>query len=259
MKTITIKGIEIGQGVPKVIAPIVEKTTDEILIKAQRLNELEIDVVEWRADYYDDAMYIEKVLSTIEHLRDTLSNKLIIFTFRTKKEGGEKKISMKEYTAINKAIAESGNTDLIDIEIFSGDNVVLENITNIHNAGVKVICSNHDFLKTPDEDNLIFRLRKMQNMGADLSKIAVMPQTPKDVLTLLSATDKMQTKYAVRPIITMAMGPLGLISRISGEIFGSAMTYGAVGQGSAPGQIQIEELTPILNTIHKSVHNYSHE
>lgn len=259
MKTLTIKDIEIGQGIPKVIAPIVEKTKEDILEKAHTFNGLEIDIVEWRVDYYEDALCIKEVLDIIKNMRSIVINKLIVFTFRTKKEGGVKTISKEEYTALNKAVAESADVDLIDIEILSGDNIAMENIVNIHNAGVKVIGSSHDFHKTPDEDEIIFRLRKMQDMGVDLCKIAVMPQTPKDVLTLLSATNQMHIKYSITPIITMSMGPLGLVSRISGEIFGSAMTYGAVGQGSAPGQIQIEELTPILDTIHKSVCEYAHE
>ena len=57
-------------------------------------------------------------------------------------------------------------------------------IDAIHASGAKVIASNHDFDKTPAKSDLIYRLRKMQDMGADIPKMAVMPQTKKDVLTL---------------------------------------------------------------------------
>lgn len=49
----------------------------------------------------------------------------------------------------------------------------------------------------------------MQELGADIPKIAVMPQSRKDVLTLLSATEEMASKYADRPIITMSMSATG--------------------------------------------------
>lgn len=124
---------------------------------------------------------------------------------------------MSAYTALNKSVAQSGNVDLVDVEIFSGDEVVNENITNIHDAGVLVVGSNHDFFKTPDKDDIVSRLRRMQDMGADIPKIAVMPQTAEDVLTLLAATNEMHNKYADRPIITMSMGSLGVISRLSGK------------------------------------------
>ena len=49
------------------------------------------------------------------------------------------------------------------------------------------------------------RLRKMQSFDADIPKIALMPQSTSDVLTLLAATLEMQEQYADRPIITMSM------------------------------------------------------
>lgn len=89
--------------------------------------------------------------------------------------------------------------------------------------------SNHDFHKTPAQEDIIYRLRRMQDLGADLPKIAVMPQSPQDVLTLLSATLTMKEKYATQPLITMSMGKIGSVSRVTGRLFGSAMTFGTVG------------------------------
>ena len=253
MKFIEIKDLIIGQGIPKIIVPIVGKTKDEIIYKAQEISDMDIDVVEWRADYYEDVFNIEKVYSILKDLKATLNDKIILFTFRTKKEGGEKEISMEVYTVLNRCVAQSGKVDLIDVEIFSGDEVVNENIRNIHEAGVLVVGSNHNFFETPDKDDIVSRLRKMQDMGADIPKIAVMPQSLKDVLTLLDATNKMHKKYADRPIITMSMGPLGVISRLSGEVFGSSMTFGAVGQISAPGQIPVGELIAALEVLHRAL------
>ncbi len=253
MKTYKVKDIIIGESTPKIIVPIVGKTEEEIIEKASSFTKYKIDVVEWRVDFYNDVGDTNKLLSTLEKLRETIPNTPLIFTFRTKKEGGEKDISMGEYTALNKAIAQSGKVDLIDVEIFSGDDVVEENIKNIREAGVLVVGSNHDFFKTPEKDEIVSRLRKMQNMGADIPKIAVMPQSTEDVLTLLAATNEMHTKYADRPIITMSMGPLGVITRLSGEVFGSSMTFGAVGAVSAPGQIPVEELATCLRILHQSL------
>ena len=85
-----------------------------------------------------------------------------------------------------------------------------------------MVGSNHDFGGTPDKADLLFRLRKMQELGADIPKIAVMPRCPGDVIALLDATQEMSGKYADRPIITMSMGA-GVVSRLCGEYFGSAM------------------------------------
>ena len=115
-----------------------------------------------------------------------------------------------------------------------------------------VVGSNHDFNKTPSKDELVSRLRKMQEMGADLPKIAVMPQNTHDVLILLDATQEMYHQYANRPIITMSMSATGVISRICGEVFGSSMTFGAVGKVSAPGQIPVERLNTATEILHQA-------
>ena len=93
----------------------------------------------------------------------------------------------------------------------------------------------------------------MQDMGADIPKMAVMPQTKKDVLTLLSATEEMASDYADRPIITMSMAGLGSISRIACEAFGSCLTFGSGAQASAPGQIGAEELHQALQIVHDAL------
>lgn len=253
METIKIRNIEIGTGKPKIIVPIVEKTTETIAAQGKKLAAEKLDVVEWRVDFFDEVFAIDKVLAAAKELRAALGDIPILFTFRTKKEGGEKEISMEAYTKLNKVIAESGFVDLVDVEIFSGDYIVRENIANIHKAGIKVVGSNHDFFGTPAKADLIYRLRKMQDMGADIPKIAVMPKNKKDVLTLLCATEEMYTDYADRPIITMSMAGTGSISRLAGEVFGSSMTFGCVGKGSAPGQIGARDLSQVLDVIHAAL------
>lgn len=250
IKTMKVRNIEIGAGTPKIIVPIVGKSAAEILQKAQSFPGMGIDVVEWRVDFYEDVFETERVLDTLGKLRVILQDIPILFTFRTKREGGEKEISMEEYTVLNQAAAKSGDVDILDVEIFSGDDVVKTIIDTAHEAGVLVVASNHDFFATPAKDEIVTRLRKMQGMGADLPKIAVMPACTADVLTLLAASSEMHERYADRPIITMSMAATGVISRLSGEVFGSAMTFGAVGQVSAPGQIPIEKLAQVLDILH---------
>lgn len=245
--------VEVGAGTPKVIVPIVGKTEAEIIAKGTEIADMQFDVVEWRVDFYEDVFDTAKVLATLAKLRAALGSKPILFTFRTKGEGGEKEISMPDYTALNTAVIASGNADACDVEIFSGDEVVRSIIDAAHKAGKVVVASNHDFGKTPSQADLVYRLRKMQDMGADLPKIAVMPQSKQDVLTLLSATEEMSRCYADRPIITMSMAATGVISRLCGEVFGSAMTFGAVGKVSAPGQIPVEKLSQCLDIIHNAL------
>ena len=250
MNTIKVRDIEIGAGAPKIIVPIVGVTKEDILNEAKTFDSIPVDVVEWRVDWFEHVFEFDKVEDVLKELRTALGNIPLLLTFRTKKEGGEKAIDTKDYKELNLRAAKTGYVDFIDVEIFTGDDVVREIIDGAHAAGVKVIASNHDFFKTPAKSDIIYRLRKMQDMGADIPKIAVMPQSRRDVLTLLCATEEMVTDYADRPIITMSMAGTGVISRLCGEVFGSSMTFGAAKKASAPGQMGVNDLNTVLDLLH---------
>lgn len=253
MNSVKVRNIEIGTGIPKICVPIVDVTREEIFRAGETICAVGTDIVEWRADWYEDVFLFEKVEETAKGLRKILGETPILFTFRTAQEGGERKISAADYIELNKKIAETGYVDMIDVEVFMGDDVVKEMIAVAHEHGVKVIASNHDFQKTPEKEEIISRLCHMQTLGADISKIAVMPQKKKDVLTLLSATEEMISEYADRPIVTMSMAGTGVISRVCGELFGSALTFGAAGKVSAPGQMEVKDLQKVLTLLHKSL------
>lgn len=253
MNTVKVRNIEIGAGAPKIIIPIVGVTKEEILDAARSFASVTYDVVEWRVDWFEGVFDFAKVEEVLKELREILGDKPLLMTFRTSKEGGEKAISDADYIDLNVKAANTGYVDFVDVEIFTGDDVVSTIIEKAHAAGVKVIASNHDFHKTPSKADIIYRLRKMQDMGADIPKIAVMPQNKKDVLTLLAATEEMASDYADRPIITMSMAGTGVISRLCGEVFGSSMTFGAVGKASAPGQMGAEDLNTVLALLHDAM------
>lgn len=253
MNTVQVKNVTIGEGLPKIIVPIVGQTKDEIIAAAKSFANVELDIVEWRVDWFEGVFDFDQVKDVAQALRDVLQDTPILFTIRTAKEGGEKAIEPEAYVELNQNIAKTGLVDLVDVEAFTGDDYVAQIIEVAHQNNVKVVASNHDFDKTPDQADIVSRLRKMQEQGADIPKIAVMPNNKKDVLTLLAATEEMATNYADRPIITMSMAGTGLISRLCGEVFGSAATFGAVGKVSAPGQMNAEDLNTILTLIHKSL------
>ena len=253
MNPVKVRNVEIGTGLPKICVPIVGVTKEAILDAARIIKTTAADVVEWRVDWYEDIFDFEKTAETMKALRDVLGDTPILFTFRTSKEGGEKAIDTDAYVELNQKAAKTGLIDLVDIEAFTGDDAVKAVVNTAHECGVKVVASNHDFHKTPDKEEIVSRLRRMQELGADIPKIAVMPQNKKDVLTLLCATEEMASEYADRPIITMSMAGTGVISRLCGEVFGSALTFGAVGKASAPGQMGAAELKTVLDLLHNSL------
>lgn len=250
MNAVKVRNIAIGEGMPKICVPIVGATKEAILEEARAITKLPADVVEWRIDWFEGVFDWAQMEDVLKALRETLGEMPILMTFRTSKEGGEKAIDDETYAEINIKAAQTGLIDIIDVEIFTGDEVVEKIIEGAHEAGVKVVASNHDFDKTPDKDDIVGRLCKMQELGADIPKIAVMPQSKKDVLTLLIATEEMATEHADRPIITMSMAGNGVVSRLAGETFGSALTFAAAAKASAPGQMEVNDLKKVLELIH---------
>ncbi len=253
MNPVVIRKIKIGEGMPKICVPIAEATREEIISSARDIRRIGADIAEWRADWYEDVFDFEQVERTAGELRAVLGDMPVLFTFRTAKEGGEREVERETYIALNQRAAESGYIDLVDAEVFVGDDAVKAIIEKAHGCGVKVIASNHDFSDTPAKEEIVSRLCRMQKLGADILKIAVMPQSEKDVLTLLAATEKMSAEYADRPIVTMSMAGMGVISRLCGETFNSAITFGSAGKASAPGQIDVEDLRTVLGILHKNM------
>lgn len=253
MNSVLVRNIKIGEGIPKICVPVTGITRNEILQSSEEISRIGADIVEWRVDWYKDVFTFTEVETTAKELRSMLGDIPLLFTFRTIKEGGEKAIDKEAYAELNQKIMKTGYIDMADVEVFAGDDVVTTIIQSAHECGVKVVASNHDFYKTPAKEEIVSRLRKMQQLGADILKIAVMPQNKKDVLTLLEATEEMYSKYADCPVITMSMSGTGVISRLSGEVFGSAVTFGAVGKASAPGQMGVEDLKIMLRLLHKSL------
>jgi 3-dehydroquinate dehydratase-1 len=234
-----IRGAEIGSGKPKVVVPIVGGSQKEILEDTRSCMFSAPEIIEWRVDFYDKLLSIDDLQETLNLLRLIIGDIPLIFTIRTEEEGGNIHISNSKYAELLKFAAGTKQVDIIDVELFKVEKI--DNIVNdLHSLGTLVILSNHDFEKTPSTNELINRLCCMQDLNADICKIAVMPRTTIDVLILLSATNEMKIKYAKKPFVTMAMGGMGSISRITGEIFGSSLTFGNAGKSSAPGQITVK-------------------
>ena len=249
MASIMVRELEIGAGIPKICVPIVECSEEAILAAAEKIAVSSADLVEWRVDWFEHIFDFEKVQEVLGKLNNILKNKPILFTCRTEAEGGKILLTEDQYQSLNKSVIESGQTDLVDVEML-GDSVALQNLVDFaHQHGVKVVGSSHDFQTTPDKEEMISRLLYMQKMGVDIAKIAVMPKDSQDVLTLLSVSEEMNREHGSTPVVAIAMGKQGMISRVAGEIFGSAITFGTVGKSSAPGQMDVEELKAIMKLI----------
>lgn len=242
----TVGQVTFGTGKPKVCIPIIKRTAEEIKKEAESLQDFSCDVMEIRLDYFEDGLNQEKVVALLTDIKRQ-QKKPVIATFRTKEEGGELAITKEAYKQLLQAIILSQATDLIDIEYGCGEESAKELIQCAKDNQVGTILSSHSFFYTPKKEEMVALLKRMQQLEADLPKLAVMPQTEQDVLSLMEATIEMKQQHTKTPVVTMSMGKLGMISRISGAFTGSAMTFAIHEEASAPGQIPCSELNQVLN------------
>lgn len=249
MKEVMVRDVCIGHGTPKLCVPIVGRTGEEVLEQAAKVAALPLDLIEWRADWLQPE---EDAMAVLSALRVAVGTRPLLVTFRTAAEGGERQPTFAEYLTFCRDAAASGCADLLDVELFCREDGAEQVLEAVHRTGVPVVMSSHDFHATPRRKEMFARLQRMQEMGAEIAKLAVMPQSHKDVLRLMDVT--LQAKKELEcPIITMAMGPLGVVSRMAGEFFGSALTFGAGEQASAPGQMPATALRQVLDAMHASM------
>ena len=249
MESLKIRNMELGAGRPKICVPLTGSDQEQLQAEAEAAMKKSIDLVEWRGDCFCRVHDLTEMEQTAKILRQQMGDCPILFTCRT--EDGRFSISIRDYIELNKRMIATGCIDLVDIELFMGDMVCRELVEYAHAHHVAVVISNHEFEQTPDVDVMVRRLQSMRYLGADVPKIAVMPKNNRDVLKLLQATDTFNQWFGDCPIITMSMGKMGVISRLCGETFGSALTFATVGKASAPGQISVDEVETILDILHQ--------
>ncbi|MDR3432403.1 MAG: type I 3-dehydroquinate dehydratase [Rouxiella aceris] len=253
-EAITIRHTVIGTGMAKIIIPTTGTTADQVLAQAKTIgSNADADLIEYRIDYLDFATNAAKVGELGKQVAAAVNGKPLILTFRTQAEGGMKAISDKAYGDLYLSLIKEGFIDILDVEMFRDQKVVQQVVSAAHKAGIKVVMSSHDFNKTPSVTDIVSRLRKQDAMGADILKIAVMPHNPEDVVNLMDATAQIRDNYSRKPLLTMSMGGLGAVSRLSGEVFGDDLTFGMLGSPSAPGQIEAHQLHQSMETLHMAL------
>ncbi|WP_347017493.1 type I 3-dehydroquinate dehydratase [Acinetobacter seifertii] len=233
----------------KTIVPITAKTKEQALAQAQVIaNTADADLAEFRIDLLSFASDTKQVIALGHELKKILGHKPMIATIRTKNEGGQLEISDADYGKTYQAYLKNPFMDWLDVEMFRDQKVVSEIVQKAHQKKVLVVMSNHDFQKTPSQDEIEKRLLKQDQMGADILKIAVMPKSKQEVFTLMNATLKV-SQQTTKPLLTMSMGQLGTISRVATANMGGSYSFGMIGQASAPGQIDVTKLKQILQTV----------
>ncbi|GMH07775.1 hypothetical protein Nepgr_009615 [Nepenthes gracilis] len=220
-----------------ICAPVMAETVDQMLIQIRKAKEQGADLVEIRLDYL-------KNFSPNHDLEDLIRQSSLpaLVTFRPTWEGGQYDgDESKRQGALQRAV-ELG-ASYIDIELKAADEF-LKSIDGKKPERVKIIVSSHNYQNTPSVEELGNLVARIQATGADIVKIAT---------TALDITDSARIfqvlAHSQVPIIGIAMGEKGLMSRILSAKFGGFLTFGVLeaGEVSAPGQPTIKDLLDLYN------------
>ncbi|MBN3868468.1 type I 3-dehydroquinate dehydratase [Gluconobacter kondonii] len=235
---------------PSILVPVTSAHPDEALefIKSTK-NREDFDIFELRIDCLTNALNTELVVNYVSNALKLAHGKRIVLTFRTAQEGGNTFIPPDDYLKLYDAILNVAKPEFIDIEFNRGRNCVQRAIEIARKNNISIILSSHDFDKTDSQIDLVNRMEMMRKFDVDVVKMATMPNTIHDVLNLMAATATMRSRHPGLSLITMSMGSLGVISRLTGEIFGSDATFGKIDNSSAPGQIDVSLLKTILEKV----------
>ncbi|HUR89925.1 MAG TPA: type I 3-dehydroquinate dehydratase [Ramlibacter sp.] len=237
---------------PAVCAPLVARSAEALIEECKAVVAKKPDVIEWRVDFFEGIGDPRTVVKTAACLKTTAAGIPILFTRRNERQGGEK-IPLREQEVVDlyRAVCANGATDLVDFEMDNEPTHVAAVRDYARAMQIPLVLSFHDFNATPMVDDLVAKFERAQALGADVAKIAVMPKSNDDVFVLLAATSRASRQLLI-PVISMAMGQVGAITRTNGWLFGSALTFAVVTGSSAPGQMPIEEVRSVIEAMKRA-------
>lgn len=195
---------------------------------------LDADIIEWRADYLPK----EVILQVAPAIFEKFAGRELVFTLRTRSEGGQIELSPEEYIHLIKEVAQLYQPDYIDFEYYSYKDV-FEEMLDFPN----LILSYHNFQETPE--NMMEILSELTSLNPKLVKVAVMAHTEQDVLDLMNYTLGFKTLNPEQEYVTISMGKVGKVSRITADVTGSSWSFASLDEASAPGQISLANMKKI--------------
>ncbi len=191
--------------------------------------------LELRLDYLDPSAL------TVSNLSEwaALAGVPVIATFRRKANGGEfPGDEAEQMQVVNAAI--QAKVAYVDLEIETIENSLHGNLSSLKCRGTRIIASYHHFEATPSDLQTTFE--RLRVTLPDVLKIATQARSFSDNHRLLELITRGEKNRM--PVIAVAMGELGIYSRILAPSLGAMLTYGSLEEGleTAPGQVTAEDL-----------------
>ncbi len=243
-KPVSIKHSRISAGgaIPLVCAPILASSPKKAANQARIIASANIlpDIIEIRLDS-DTTLNAAAARKILAATRPILGDIPLLGTLRSTREGGLWKGSATETADILRTIITDGLCSLIDIEYTLEPELRNMLIALAKEHQIVSVVSLHQWNPPSDDADFIETLLQLHACGGDMIKFAVMAHTSQMgwrlLISALHVTETIDT-----PVIALAMGEAGAVTRLAGPLFGSCLSFASVVQSSAPGQLSLREV-----------------
>lgn len=223
----------------KLVVSIMPKSLEEAqAIDANRYEDA--DIIEWRADFLPK----DEILQVAPAIFEKFAGRELLFTLRTRAEGGEIDLSGQEYVQVIKDVTQLYQPEYVDFEYF-GNKDVFDQMLDFPN----LVLSYHNFQETPE--NMMEILSELTSLNPKVVKVSVMAHTEQDVLDLMNFTRGFKTLNPEQEYVTISMGKVGKVSRITSDVTGSSWSFASLDVASAPGQISLSNMKKIREILNE--------
>ena len=223
----------------KLVVSVMPKSLEEAqAIDANRY--VDADIIEWRADFLPK----DEILQVAPAIFEKFAGRELLFTLRTRTEGGEIDLSAQEYVQVIKDVTQLYQPEYVDFEYF-GNKDVFDQMLDFPN----LVLSYHNFQETPE--NMMEILSELTSLNPKVVKVSVMAHTEQDVLDLMNFTRGFKTLNPEQEYVTISMGKVGKVSRITSDVTGSSWSFASLDVASAPGQISLSNMKKIREILNE--------
>ncbi len=147
-----------------------------------------------------------------------------------------------EYVAILREIQTLYQPEYIDFEFYAYRDE-FDKVLDFSN----LVLTYHNYEETPD--NLMETLSELTALNPRIVKVAVQPRHEQDVLDLMNYTRGFKSLNPEQEYVTISTGKLGVWTRLTGDLTGSAWTFAALEVPSASGQLSLHKTRTILEAV----------
>ena len=218
---------------PRIVLVVNDRLSLKQIEKVKRAG---VSILEIRLDQFRtfDAGHIHEQLHKFKK-----AGLPLLGTVRSQKEGGHRTLSESQRKTIFREIIP--HMDWVDLEL-SSKTLLPFVLTESRKHKTGLVLSFHDFKKTPPLSFLEKLLELSRPYRPNLLKISTHARNREEVLRLLEFT----LKHRRRGLVTLSMGAIGALSRVFFGSVGSQWTYAFLSKPSAPGQLPLAELSPLV-------------